>query len=134
MTQPQQAKPQPTAAQTAQGCGCLIAILLGLSLGIGLCTSQNKAPEAPKSKNLDGNEVGQPLVMGKTGCERTLKKMLRDPESLQKDEYTITEASPTAWAANLSFRSRNGFGGMNPAQAICTFDGKQYTVSLTSGQ
>lgn len=42
MTQPPQAKPQPTAAQTAQGCGCLIAILVGLGIGLGLCTSSNK--------------------------------------------------------------------------------------------
>lgn len=97
-------------------------------------TACGGAPEQPKSKNLGENEVGQPLVMGLTGCERTLKKMLRDPESLQRDEYIVTEASPTAWAASMSFRARNGFGGMNPMQAVCSFDGTQYTVQLVGEQ
>jgi hypothetical protein len=125
--------PQPTPQQTATGCGCLLLIVVALALGIGMCTS---SPEPKtKSKNLDGNEVGQPLVMdSKIGCELTLKKLLRDPESLQRDEYIATEASPTAWAANMSFRSRNGFGGMNLMQAVCTFDGSEYTVTVTGDQ
>ena len=108
----------------------LAAALAALSLTLTACGG---TPE-PKSKNLGGNEVGQRLVMGLTGCERTLKKMLRDPESLQRDEYIVTEASPTAWAATMSFRARNEFGGMNPMQAVCTFDGTQYTAQLLGEQ
>jgi hypothetical protein len=134
MTSTPEPKPKPTAQQTAQGCGCLLVILVGLALGIVMCTSSKQEAQSPKSKNLDGNEVGQPLQMGLTGCERTLKSLLRDPESLQRDEYTVTEASPTVWSASMSFRSRNGFGGMNPMQAVCTHDGKQYTVRLTAGE
>ena len=88
----------------------------------------------PKSKNLDGNEVGQELMMGRTGCERTLKGLLRDPGSLERGEYVITEASPTSWAASMRFGARNGFGGMNQMAAVCSFDGTQYTVQLTEGQ
>ncbi len=108
----------------------LAAALAALSLTLAACGG---TPE-PKSKNLGGNEVGQRLVMGLTGCERTLKKMLRDPESLQRDEYIVTEASPTAWAASMSFRARNGFSGINQMQAVCTFDGTQYTVQLVGEQ
>ncbi len=88
----------------------------------------------PTSKNLGENEVGQPMKSGWSGCERTVKDLLRDPESLQRDEYVITEASPTAWAATMNFRARNGFGGMNPMQAVCTFDGTRYTVQLLGEQ
>jgi hypothetical protein len=123
-------KPQPTAQQTAAGCGCLLLVFVALALGLGMCMT----PPKPKNPNLNENEVGKPLEMGRTGCERVLKGMLRDPESLQRGEYTITEASPTAWAATMNFRSRNGFGGMNPMQAVCTFDGTQYTVKLVGGQ
>lgn len=89
---------------------------------------------APESKNLNDNEVGQELTMGRTGCERTLKEQLRDPESLQKDEYLVTEASPTSWTASLSFRAKNGFGGMNPGRAVCSFDGTMYRVVMVEGQ
>lgn len=135
MTQSPQPTPQQTAQQTATGCGCLLLIVVALALGIGMCTSSPEPKTKTKSKNLDGNEVGQPLVMdSEIGCELTLKKLLRDPESLQRDEYIATEASPTAWAANMSFRSRNGFGGMNLMQAVCTFDGSEYTVTVTGDQ
>lgn len=88
----------------------------------------------PKSKNLGENEVGQPLVYGMTGCERTLKGLLRDPNSLERGEYIVTEASPTNWVATMRFGARNGFGGMNQMAAVCSFDGTQYTVQLTEGQ
>ena len=98
--------------------------------------NMSRDSDKPKSKNLGENEVGQPLVMGMSGCERTLKKLLRDPESLQRnlDDYTVTQASPTDWTANMNFRSRNGFGGMNQMQAVCSFDGEKYTVLLTADQ
>ena len=89
---------------------------------------------APESKNLGGAEVGQPLVMGLTGCERTLKQQLRDPGSLQRGEYTVTEASPTNWTASMQFGAKNGFGGMNQGTAICSFDGTMYRVVMTSDQ
>lgn len=105
-----------------------------LFLAVALVGCGGGTPEPPKSKNLNGNEVGQPLMMGRSGCERVLKKLLRDPNSLEEDQYVITEASPTSWAASMSFRSRNGFGGMNAGQAICTFDGTMYNVRITAGQ
>ena len=87
-----------------------------------------------KSKNLDENEVGAELTMGRSGCERTLKGLLRDPGSLERGEYVITEASPTNWVATMRFGARNGFGGMNQMTAVCSFDGTKYTVQLTGGQ
>lgn len=106
------------------------AALAALSLTLTACGG---TPE-PKSKNLGGNEVGQKLIYGRSGCERTLKKLLRDPGSLEAYEYTVTEASPTAWAASMSFGSRNGFGGMNRGEAVCTFDGNEYTIQVVNGQ
>lgn len=92
--------------------------------------SSSTPPDTPPSApaNLNGNEVGKPLEMGRSGCERTLKKQLTDPDSLQEDAYVITAASPTNWTARMSFRSRNGFGGMVPGVAVCTFDGVMYRV------
>lgn len=84
----------------------------------------------PKSKNLDGNEVGAELMMGRSTCERTLKDLLRDPGSLERGEYVITAASPTSWTASMKFGARNGFGGMNQMAAVCSSDGTRYTVQL----
>ena len=94
-----------------------------------------KIPEdSNQSLNLDGNKVGGRLVMGRSWCERTLKKALRDPDSLQGDEYTIIEASPEKWTAKIQFRSRNGFGGMSAGVAVCGFDVSNYQVQVTSDQ
>lgn len=87
-----------------------------------------------KNGNLNENTVGQPLVMGRTGCERTLKQLLRDPNSLEEGEYVITQASPKNWTARMAFRSRNGFGGMSSGVASCTFDGTQYQIQILEGE
>ena len=107
----------------------ITAAFMAAALLVTACGSSE-----PKSKNLNENEVGQPLVMGMSGCERTLKKLLRDPGGMERGEYVVTAASPTSWAANMQFGARNGFGGMNPMTAVCSFDGTQYTVQLISGQ
>jgi hypothetical protein len=116
----------------------VFGVLIGVSV-IGGVISNLNAPkktveESKQSQNLGGNEVGAPLVMGRSGCKRTLKQVLRDPESLQGDEYTVTEASPDKWTAQILFRSRNGFGGMNASKAVCSFDGSNYQVQVTSNE
>jgi hypothetical protein len=83
---------------------------------------------------LNGNTVGQRLAWGGPGCDDTLKKLLRDPESLHVSETVVTEATPTSWTARMNFGARNGFGGMNQGVADCSFDGKEWTVQMVSGQ
>lgn len=101
----------------------IVALVLLASCG---APSSSTAPSA--SANLNGNEVGKPLVMGRSGCERTLKDQLTDPDSLRENAYVVTAASPTSWTARMEYRSRNGFGGVVPGVAVCTFDGVMYRV------
>lgn len=107
----------------------LLPIALASALLLAAC-----GPTKPKNPNLNENVVGEALVMGRTGCERTLKGLLRDPNSLEEEEYVITEASPSSWTARMAFRSRNGFGGMNRGVASCSFDGEQYQVRILEGE
>ena len=121
------------------GCLVLLGVFFGLFFVISVFNGVNnvgkKVPEVPKkSLNLGGNEAGFELVYGRSGCRRTLKQLLRDPESLEGDQYIVTEASPSKWTAQIQFRSRNGFGGLNAMQAVCSFDGSNYQVQVTSDQ
>ena len=122
----------------ATGCLAVFGVFIGISIIGGVISNINTpkkaAEESKQSLNLGDNEVGAPLVMGRSGCKRTLKQVLRDPESLQGDEYTVVEASPEKWTAKILFRSRNGFGGMNAGEAVCSFDGSTYQVQVTSDQ
>ena len=121
------------------GCLAVLGVFIGLvivtSVIGGLVNGGKKVSEVPKkSLNLDGHEAGSELVYGRSGCRRTLKQLLRDPESLQGDQYIVTEASPGKWTAQIQFRSRNGFGGLNSMQAVCSFDGSNYQVQIISDQ
>lgn len=121
-----------TARSSRKPPGCLMMVLslrpmnrLMVVMALGVlagCSAQ--------SSNLNGNEVGKPLEMGRTGCERALKQQLRDPNSLEEAKYVITAASPTNWTAQMDFRSRNGFGGMVPGTATCTFNGTVYRAVI----
>ena len=127
-----------TKPNGCSGCLAVCGIFIGFIVIGGVISNINvpkKIPENSKqSLNLDGNEAGGRLVRGRSGCERTLKKALRDPDSLQGDDYTIIEASPEKWTAKIQFRSRNGFGGLNDGVAVCSFDGSNYQVQVTSDQ
>ena len=121
------------------GCLVVFGVFIGLffvtSVISGIVNGGKQVTEVPKkSFNLGSNEAGYELVYGRSGCRRTLKQLLRDPESLQGDQYIVTEATPVKWTAKIQFRSRNGFGGLNAGQADCSFDGKNYQVQITSDQ
>ena len=63
-------------------------------------------------------------------CERTLKQMLRDPDSYQQaGEIVRWPSADGAPEWRWSFRSRNGFGGMNLALAQCVADRSAKTVT-----
>jgi len=124
---------------SCNGCLAVFGVFIGLifigSVISNIANGGKKIPEVPKqSVNLGGNEAGYELVYGRSGCRRTLKQALRDPESLQGDEYVVIEAAPDKWKAKIQFRSRNGFGGMNAGVAVCSFDGSNYQVQVTSDQ
>ena len=100
-------------------------------------SNQTQLVEKQRTKtneNLNENIIGAPLFRGRSGCERTLKKMLRDPNSLEGEEYVVTAANPQSWTAQIIFRSKNGFGGMNRSVANCTFDGQVYLVNILQDQ
>ncbi len=104
--------------------GSLVVVLL---YAMGSCNQGGEKNYG--NGNLDNVVVGkEPPYSG--GCEDALKKLLRDPDSLQKADYRVTEASPSRWVMDMSFRSKNGFGGYGQGTATCSFDGKTYLVEM----
>jgi len=54
-------------------------------------------------------------------CKRALKDRLRDPSSLKIPWGGIVAGGDVV---RISYRARNGFGGMNSSTFYCEFDGK----------
>ena len=130
----------PTNKATAKSDGrngylLAFGIFIGLITVSGVISSINGfkiMPVVLKQVVILGNRAGMQLVYGRSGCRRTLQELLRDPESLQGDEYTVAWTSQEKWTAKIQFRSRNGFGGMSSGEAVCSFDGSNYEAFLTS--
>lgn len=58
-------------------------------------------------------------VISQSNFEERIKKVLRDPDSYQCIDYNVEHVSGDNYKATLTFRAKNGFGGMN----ISTYQG-----------
>jgi hypothetical protein len=76
-------------------------------------------------------EVGSTTFIGRTNCDRAVKAILRDPGSYERISAQIVDVKPGAgWAAQVDFRSRNGFGGYDQGTAYCVFNGSEYRALM----
>jgi hypothetical protein len=76
-------------------------------------------------------EVGSTTFIGRTNCDRAVKAILRDPGSYERISAQIVDVKPgEGWAAQIDFRSRNGFGGYDQGTAYCVFNGSEYRALI----
>ena len=62
-------------------------------------------------------------IEAKVSCGRLIKKQLRDPDSYRVNSVNVTSRYGTHnqyGSAQISFRSKNGFGGYTSGIATCT--------------
>lgn len=76
-------------------------------------------------------KIGATSFVGQSNCDEAVKRVLLDPESYERVSSEIVDVkSGEGWAAEISFRSRNGFGGYGSGTAFCAFDGSQYRALI----
>ena len=98
----------------------LAVLLAGL---MARCNSVTSTPPTPSDWLTDGS--------AQAACEVALKQRLRDPDSYQQaGEFVGGPGTDGTALWRWSFRSRNGFGGMNLALAQCVADRSDKTVTV----
>ncbi len=109
--------------QTAQGCGILAVLGLVGVLLVSTCSGSEEERAAEEAKAADDRQKGFHCLSAWDGSHREVvnqvKAQLRDPSSF---EHTETRISPVDEDGNhqlrMTYRARNGFGGMNVGQAV----------------
>ncbi len=110
--------------------GCAVVLVLGLVIGLlAMCTGGDKTATPAKSAAVVAEEhrKGFHCLSAWDGSNRSLvrqiKAGLRDPDSFEEIETKITPVrSGGVHTASMSYRARNGFGGMNVTTALATID------------
>lgn len=72
-----------------------------------------------------------PTQVGRYACGDAIKMQLRDPDSYQLAGFTVDPNNSRTAVA--TFRARNGFGGYNVGQAVCTLEADGTRAVLTTG-
>ena len=92
-------------------------VVAGLALGvIAIGAAQQGGTSAPATPQ------AFTTAAAKNYCESQIKDQLRDPSSYEFIKATVTKTTGTYnenGTALVSFRARNGFGGMNQGIAVC---------------
>lgn len=107
---------------------CVGAILLLAILGINSCSQRQQIEDEREAKeqaakNTEDRRKGfhciDPFFGYSTALVDAVKARLRDPDSFEHDETSITPAGPDgAHTIIMSFRAKNGFGGVNRSVAV----------------
>lgn len=129
-------KPTVQKKDDSSSSGCLIfgiiaAVIFVIILIIAGSSSSSSSSGSSKSKT--ETSYSDVVTLSRYDFEERIKKVLRDPDSYQRIDYKVQYVSEDNYKATLTFRARNGFGGMN----ICTYQGdliwKQGSSSYSLG-
>lgn len=105
------AKQKPQTSRTAK----LIVVAGGILLFAAIISAnQPDDPEDAAKKAADARQYSAAAQLS-----RDLRKLMRDPESLQFDILAVNDDASVVCAG---YRSRNGFGGMNREFLVATQD------------
>lgn len=120
----QRAKAQ-AEAQKAGTIGCGVLALFAV-LFLAFCTGGGDGSSTTSSADsAEDRSKGFHCLSGWDGSHRgfvdAVKRQLRDPESFEHDETRVTPVVDGQHTILMTFRSRNGFGGMNVGTAIGTY-------------
>ena len=101
-----------------------VAFVFALSaLLLNFCRSGGIQSSPPSDWLTDGRALAT--------CKVALKNKLRDPDSYQQASDPVAMNAKEGKAAWLwKFRSRNGFGGMNDAIALCVASRAEQSVQI----
>ncbi len=122
-TEEVEARKKQGVARQSVGAGC--AFLVVSTFILALCSGGGDDTEDP-ARSAEDRQKGFHCLSGWDGSHRgfveQVKSTLRDPESFEHDETLVTPNVDGRHSIIMSFRARNGFGGMNAETAIGTFD------------
>ena len=99
---------------------------------IGVLHNCNKTLE--KARNAPPSPFSE--IDAKYECRSAIKAQLRDPRSYEFVRAVISSRTGEHnqyGGATITFRARNGFGGMNLGQAICTKSPNGVSALVLSG-
>ena len=135
----QPAKAQPPRTDALKGCAGL-AVILGLIYAAATCAAgggksdQHKAADAAKA--IEDKRKGFHCLSAWDGSNDSLveqvKATLRDPASFEEIETKITPVKDGKHMIIMTYRAKNGFGGMNVGSAIGTVDHESCKATLVS--
>jgi hypothetical protein len=143
--------PDPTAAranspkiekgganQSAQGCGVLLVIIIGLAFTLSMCGGESDQDEASKAaSSAEDRRKGFHCLSSwdgsHSGVVAQVKEQLREPGSFEHDETKISPVIDGKHTVMMKYRARNGFGGMNVSTAIATVDSASCQATIVSG-
>jgi len=111
--------------------GVLFVVLPLLPKPVDGTTSRSNSLSTTAADGSRLPEVGSTTFIGRTNCDRAVKAILRDPGSYERISAQVVDVKPgEGWAAQVDFRSRNGFGGYDQGIAYCVFNGSQYRALI----
>lgn len=119
---------QPSSNPTVQkkddssSIGCIIFVIIAIViLGLVMIVSNSgySSSNSGSSKAKTETSFSDVKTLSQYDFEERIKKVLRDPDSYQRIDYKVQYVSGDNYKATLTFRAKNGFGGMN----ICTYQG-----------
>lgn len=136
-------KEKSSAAETCPHCGFkqrktslltwIVAIFIGVPILVGVFVSAGHESAPPKpltSEELATKKKKDEAVQRAAAGAVMLKKTMRDPDSFKLESALVINGSG---AVCYEYRAKNGFGGINPGQAVLSADGKKFKSDEMDG-
>lgn len=108
------------------------AVSLPFVAGLGaLVVGAYRNGNSPSSiGGINAPQVGETMFVGRSNCDRAVKRLLRDPDSYRREFVQIVSVEPgVSWTARVDYRARNGFGGYDTGSALCVHNGSDYVAT-----
>ena len=126
-------------AFAATGILRVLAIVTVVALGLVACTETSTNQGSGTSDNNEDKRKGfhclSPWDGNHDGLEALIREEIRDPNSMETIETRITPVNANGnHTVSLTFRSRNGFGGMVRSTAFGTVDNDTCKATLLTIQ
>ena len=124
-------------AFAATGILRVLAIVTVVALGLVACTETSTNQGSGTSDTNEDKRKGfhclSPWDGNHDGLEALIRDEIRDPNSMETIETRITPVNANGnHTVSLTFRSRNGFGGMVENTAVATVDNDSCKATLLS--
>lgn len=103
--------------------GCLIVIIAFLAICAVMVIIPSGSNKTPEELHRDSVQIQfSPWDGSHMELERFVKKNIRDPESFQHSNTTYFDRHDGTIVVEMTYRARNGFGGMNSCRIVAKVD------------